>query len=190
MKRMEITKGNVINCLCLLCWKRVEGLLNHCWCNFMFVWLWTLRCYENCHLLIICVNLSSALFWGMGLTSVMCIEKEWVLKRMYHFEGRIAHRDGYYISRDVSRAVTNAIIEGRVVRRDRCMDRYVPHGSRAERQQVCITRSDMHHYAWHCIPLHCTYLSLVNLISYFADLLIAFLRNLWLINIEHVIADM
>ena len=25
-------------------------------------------------------------------------------KRMYHFEGRIARRDGYYISRDVSRA--------------------------------------------------------------------------------------
>ena len=38
------------------------------------------------------------------MTSVMCIEKEWVLKRMYHFEGRIARRDGYYISRDVSRA--------------------------------------------------------------------------------------
>ena len=38
------------------------------------------------------------------MTSVMCIKKEWVLKRMYHFEGRIARRDGYYISRDVSRA--------------------------------------------------------------------------------------
>ena len=66
MKRMGITKGNVINCLCLLCWERVEGLLNHCWCNFMFVWLWTVWCYENGHLLIICVNLSSALFWGIG----------------------------------------------------------------------------------------------------------------------------
>ena len=39
------------------------------------------------------------------MTSVMWIEKEWVLKRMYHFEGRIARRDGYYISRDVSHAV-------------------------------------------------------------------------------------
>ena len=66
MKRMGITKGNVINCLCVLCWERVEGLLNHCWCNFMFVWLWTVRCYENGHLLIICVNLSSASFWGIG----------------------------------------------------------------------------------------------------------------------------
>ena len=66
--------------------------------------------------------------------------------RVYHFEGRIARRDGYYISRDVSRAAKVTIIEGRVVRRDRCMDRYVPHGSRTERQRVCITRSDMHHY--------------------------------------------
>ena len=49
-------------------------------------------------------------------------------KRMYHFEGRIARHDGYYNSRDVSRAVKVTIIEGRVVRRDRCMDRYVPMG--------------------------------------------------------------
>ena len=27
---------------------------------------------------------------------------------MYHFEGRIAHRDGYYISRNVSRAAMDA----------------------------------------------------------------------------------
>ena len=84
-----------------------------------------------------------------------------------NFEGRIARRDGYYISRDVSRAAMVTVIEGRVVRRDRCMDRYVPHGSRNERQRVCITRSD--------IALH---LSLVNLLLCFADLLIAFLRNL------------
>ena len=70
------------------------------------------------------------------------------------FEGRIARRDGYYISRDVSRAAKVTIIEGRVVRRDRCMDRYVPHGSRTERQRVCIVREDMHHYTWHCISWH------------------------------------
>ena len=46
---------------------------------------------------------------------------------MYHFGGRIARRDGYYISMDVSRAAMVTIIEGRVMRRDRCMDRYVPH---------------------------------------------------------------
>ena len=62
------------------------------------------------------------------MISVMCIENEWVLKRMYHFEGRIARRDGYYISRDVSRAAMVTIIKGRVARRDRCMDRYVPIG--------------------------------------------------------------
>ena len=155
----------------------VEKGLKSCWiivdvtlclsiselCNVMkmvisslFVW--------TCHL-----HYSEALV----VTSVMCIEKEWVLKRMYHFEGRIARRDGYYSSRDVSRAAMVIIIDGRVVRRDRCMDRYVPHGSRTERQRVCITRSDMHHYPWHCIPLHYTYLSLVNLISCFVDLLIA-----------------
>ena len=47
---------------------------------------------------------------------------------MYHFEGRIARRDGYYISRDVSRAAMVTIIEGRIARRDGCMDRYVPMG--------------------------------------------------------------
>ena len=65
---------------------------------------------------------------------------------MYHFEGRIAHRDGFYISRDVSRAAMVTIIEDRVVRHERCMDRYIPHGSRTERQRVCITMSNMHHY--------------------------------------------
>ena len=65
---------------------------------------------------------------------------------MYHFEGRIARRDGYFISRDVSRAAMVTIIEGRVVHCDRFMDRYVSHGSWTERQRVCLTRSDMHHY--------------------------------------------
>ena len=65
--------------------------------------------------------------------------------RIYHFEGRNARREGYYILRDVSRAAKVTIIEGRVVRRDRCMDRYVPHGSWTERQRVCIVKKDMHH---------------------------------------------
>ena len=64
--------------------------------------------------------LSSLFVWTSNLhfsealvvTSVMCIEKEWVLKRMYHFEGRIARRDGYYISRDVSRAAMDTIFRG------------------------------------------------------------------------------
>ena len=53
----------------------------------------------------------------------------WIL----YFEGRIALRDGFYI-------------EGRLVSRDRYMDKFFPHGSRTERQRVCITSSDMHHY--------------------------------------------
>ena len=68
------------------------------------------------------------------------------LGRMYNFDGRIARHDGLFISRDVSHAMMVTIIEGRVVCRDRCMERYVPHGSRTERKRVCITRSDMHHY--------------------------------------------
>ena len=98
IKRMGITKGNVINCLCVLCWERIEGLLNHvdvtlclCGCELCDVmkmvisslYVWT------CHL-----HYSEALV----VPSVMCIEKAWVLKRLYHFEGRIARRDEYYIS--------------------------------------------------------------------------------------------
>ena len=152
--------------------------------------LWIVQCYENGHpsLFVWTCHLHYSETW---LWQVLCaLRKNDNLRRVYHFKGRIARRDEYYISRDVSRAAMVTIIEGRVVRRDRCKDKYVPHGSRTERQRVCITRSDMHHYTWHCIPLHCTYLSLVNLISCFANLLIAFMRNLWLINIELVIADM
>ena len=98
---------------------------------------------------------------------------QWIL----YFEGHIARHDGYYY-RGSCRAPRQ--MHGQIC----------PHGSRTERQRVCITRSDMHHCTWHCIPLHCTYLSLVNLILCFADLVIAFLRNLWLLNTELVIANM
>ena len=179
-------------CLIVYVWC-VEKGLKTCW-----IIVDVTSCLCGCELCDVMKMVISSLFvWTSHLhyseasvvTSVMCIEIEWVLKRMYHFEGRIARRDWYYISRDVSRTAMVTIIEGRVVHRDRCMDRYVPHGSRTERQRVCITRSDMHHYTWHCISLHCTYLSLVNLILCFADLVIAFLRNLWLLNTELVIED-
>ena len=177
--------------------KGLKDLLNHCWYDIMFVLLCIVRCYENGHLLIICANMSLALFCDIVVTRVICTEKECELKEdlpfwgTYHapwwilyFEGRVTHHNGYYISRDVSRVVMITIIEGRVVRHHRCMYRYVPHGSWTERQRVCISRSYMNHYTLHCIPLHCTYLSLVNLVSYFADLLIAFLRTCdWLILI-------
>ena len=80
------------------------------------------------------------------------LSKNKKLKRMYHFEECVARRDGYYLSRDVSHAETDSIIEGhitchdqfyyegRVTHRDGCMDRYVPHGFWTERQRVCIIR--------------------------------------------------
>ena len=88
------------------------------------------------------------------MTSVMCIEKEWVLKRMYHFEGHIARRDGYYISRDVSRAVMVTIIEGRVMRRDSAWTDMSPMGPELRDSgcvslgQTCIIILDI---AFHCI---------------------------------------
>ena len=105
-----------------------------------------MKCYENSHILFICVNMSFALFLDMVVKVLCALRKNENLKRMYHFDGHIACHNRYYISRDVSCAVMVTIIEGRVVRRYRCMNRYVPHGSRTERQRVCITRSDMHHY--------------------------------------------
>ena len=92
----------------------------------------------------------------------------WIL----YFEGCIARREGYYF------------IEGRVVRGDRCMDSYVPHGSRPERQRVCIVRKDTHHDIWHCISWNCTFLLLMNLNMCFPDLVIVSLWSLWLLNIE------
>ena len=47
------------------------------------------------------------------VVKVLCaLRKNDNLKRMYHFEGRIARRDGYYISRDVSRAAIDTIFRG------------------------------------------------------------------------------
>uniref|UniRef100_M1DV94 Uncharacterized protein n=1 Tax=Solanum tuberosum TaxID=4113 RepID=M1DV94_SOLTU len=55
---------------------------------------------------------------------------------MNNFEGRVVRRDGYYDLRDVSHAATDFIIEGCVARCNGCMDRFVPQGSRIERQRV------------------------------------------------------
>ena len=165
----------------------VEKGLKACW-----IIVDVISCLRGCELCNVMKMVISSLFvWtchlhyyeALVVLSGMCIEKEWVLKRMYHFEGRIACRDGYYISRVVSRATMVTIIEGRVVRRDRCIDRYVLHGSQTERQRVCIVMKDMHHYIWHCISWHCTLL-LMNLNMCFADLVSVFLWSLWPLNIE------
>ena len=95
-----ITKSNVINCLCVLCWERVEVLLNHYWCNFMFVWLWTVRCYENNHLLIFLCELVICIILRHWLWQVLCaLRKNEYLRQ-------------YTISRDVSRAVMDTIFQG------------------------------------------------------------------------------
>ena len=149
--------------------------------NYAMLWKWSSPHYLCEH--VICIILRH------GCESVMCLEKEWELKEdvqfrgtyraprwILYFDGRITHRDGYYY-RGSCRAPRQ--MHGQIC----------AHGSRTERQRVCITRSDMHHYNWHCIPLHCTYLSLVNLILCFVDLVVAFLRNLWLLNYELAFED-
>ena len=136
------------------------------------------------------------------------------LKRMSHFEGRVACHDGYYLLREVSRTVTNIIfwemyrmlgrilyIEGRFAPHDEyyyhgschmlwlMYGQICPLGSWTERQRVCVTRLDMHHNTWHCILLHCTSLSLVRLMLCFVDLVRTFMWNLWLMNIEIVVEN-
>ena len=56
--------------------------------------------------------MSFALFCNMVVKVLCVLRKNENLKRMYHFEGRIARRDGYYISRDVSRAAMDTIFRG------------------------------------------------------------------------------
>ena len=83
--------------------------LNHYWRCIMNVLLWIAQFCENGYLLIICVDILFALFWELIVTSVMCIEKEWELKKdvpfrgiycapqwILYFEGRITRYDGYY----------------------------------------------------------------------------------------------
>ena len=136
----------------------VEKQLKSCW-----IIIDVTSCLCSCELCdVMKIVISSLFVWTYHLhyseafvvTSVMCIEKEWVLKRMYHFEGRIARRDGYCILRDVSRAAMVSVIKGRVMRRDRCIHRYVPMGPRlrdsgcVSLSQTCIIILDI---AFHCI---------------------------------------
>ena len=109
---------------------------------------------------------------------------QWIL----YFKECIMRRNEFYISRDASRVAIVTAIEDRNACRDECMDRYFPYGSQTE-QWVCIIRSYMHHYTWHCIPMHCTNSSSVNLILCFVDLVNAFLWNLSLMNTELVVED-
>ena len=72
--------------------------------NCAMLWKWSSSHYLCEHVI--------ALFWGMVVEVLCALRKNDNLKRMYHFEGRIARRDGYYISRDVSRAAMDTIFRG------------------------------------------------------------------------------
>ena len=123
-------------------WRLVKSLLM--WYNVCVA----VNCamLQKCHLIIICVNISFALFWDMVVTSFMCIEKEWELKVDATFRGT------YITPQWIP-------FQGSCRAHRHMHGQIYPHGSRNERQRVCITRSDIHHYTWHCILLHCTYLS-------------------------------
>ena len=88
-----VTKGNVINCLRVMCWERFEDLLNHRWGDIIFLLLRIVQCYEHGHLLIICVNMSFALVLRYGC------DKYYVIRLCI-------------ISRDVSRAAMDTIFRG------------------------------------------------------------------------------
>lgn len=88
------------------------------------------------------------------------LRKNKELMKKYHFEGRVTCCKQYYASRNMSYATTNSIIEDCAARHDGCMNKYVSNGSWIERQNVCITKSDIHHHTCHCISLYCIHLSL------------------------------
>ena len=81
-------------------WEKFEALLIICWRCTTVAFFWILHCYENGHLLIICVNMSFALFWDMVVTIVVFIEKEW------------EHKEDVLFSRVVSRAAMDIIFRG------------------------------------------------------------------------------
>ena len=95
------------NCLCwdvLIMVNDLKGLLIHYWCCCE---LWNVMKMVISSLLMWTCHLHYFKTW---LWQVLCaLRKNENLKRMYHFEGRITRRDGYYISRDVSRAAMDTI---------------------------------------------------------------------------------
>ena len=157
------------------CWEWLGDLLFIFWCY--------IPCCEFCF--VIKMVISSFFIWACQLHCIwdmIVIRVKWWEDVL--FRGSYRTPPWYYISRDVSCAAKVTIIGGRVEHRDRCMDRYVPHGSQTERHRVCIVREDMHHYTWHCISWHYTFLLLMNLNTCFVDLVSVSLWKLWLLNIE------
>ena len=89
----------------------LKGLLINCWYCIMIV-LWIVQCYEIFRFLIILwtchLHYSETWFWQV----LYKLRKNKKLKRMYHFEGRIECRNGYYILRNVSHAAMDTIYGG------------------------------------------------------------------------------
>ena len=123
---------------------------------------WTVQCYQNGYILFIYVNMSFAFFKTWLWKVSWGLRKNENLKRLYHVEGRIARRDGYYILRDVSCAMIVTIIESRVVGHNKCMDWYVPHRSQTEKQRVCISASL--YLTLHSISLHILIISELDIV--------------------------
>ena len=135
----------------------MKGLLICCWCYITIVLFWIVNWYENSHLLIFYEHFIFIVF-EKCLWQVLCeLRKYKKLNRMYHFEGCVACCDKSYILRDALHAVAYSIFKGcvtchnvfiikdRVTLCDKCMNIHFPHGSRTERQRLCIAMSDMYH---------------------------------------------
>ena len=110
-------------------------------------------CYQNGYLLIFIWACHLHCIWDMvvvrGCTISRVVSRaamDIIFRGTYHAPRRLL------LSRVVSCAATDA------------WTTYVPHGSRTERQRVCILKKDMHHYIWHCISWHYTFI--INELEY------------------------
>ena len=157
--------------LLVWCWEWFGDLLLICWCcipccklRFGIKMVVSSFSFEhvNCIVFEIWLWYKDVSFRGLYHTP------RWIL----YFEGRIACRDGYYY-------------QGSCRAPRQMHGQYMsPMGPRMRDSgcvslgKTCITVLDI------CIPLYWTYLSLINLILCFADLVSVPLWNLWVLNIE------
>lgn len=150
----------------------------HCWCYITIVLLWVVHYYK--------MDISLLFMWTCNLycsetwlLKLLCkLRKNEKLKRMYQFERRVMPVTDTTFWGMYRAPVMDTIVEGHVVCCDKWTNIYVPHGFKIERQRFCIIRFDMHHFNWHFILLHSTYLSFVNFILCLSYLVSAFLWKL------------
>ena len=179
----------MINCWCVM----FENYLK-AYCLFVDV-ASQLYCCELCLVMKMVISplfvwICHSYYYDTWLWQMLCaLKKNKKLNRMYYLKRHIMHCDGYYISWDVSHAAMVTIIEDRIARRDGCMDKFVPHVSKTERQRVCIIGQTFiiildiklhriahfyHWWTWSCV----------------VDIVSAFLWKLWLMNKKLVVEDM